>query len=417
MKTHYSSPTDQDLLAIIDQAAIGLIVANQAGDIRHMNKMGEMMVLPLFQQTGMSPTNILKLLEMIAPGIANTIDEFPEPSGFILTQQKQTVQLEHEGQLIVRHFFYSINKVSDQSFVYSFDDITNYHNAQEELARLNQEMAIDRSKFEMAAGVLHDIGNAVVGIGSHLTKARRSLEDNDQQTLDKLLQFLDIKKAELSTALGADKSEALTKLVTGLKENQTRFQEDLATNIKEQMGITSHISDILNIQRQYVSNSESSRRDPVDLKSVLYDALSILMASIEKREIDLQANIPENCPKFVGDRTKLIQVFINLIKNALDAIDDAVMQNQNQEKVLGIDLSFTEKDLSVRIKDSGVGFASEMAENFFERGFSTKEQGSGIGLATSRSVIESHSGTLVISSEGPGTGAEVLVNIPLNNAD
>ncbi len=154
MNSTQNSPIDPDLLIILDQAAIGLIVANKKGDIRHMNQMAKMMVMPMFMQTNIPPDNIVKLLELIAPGIAETIEAFPEPSGFILTQQKQTVQIEHEGQLIVRHFFYSINKVSEQSFVYSFDDITNYHNAQEELARLNQEMAIDRSKFEMAAGVL-----------------------------------------------------------------------------------------------------------------------------------------------------------------------------------------------------------------------------------------------------------------------
>ncbi|MGB0979383.1 MAG: sensor histidine kinase [Croceimicrobium sp.] len=413
MKTPQSKPSDQDLLSILDQAAIGLIVANKAGDIRHMNQMAEMMVLPLFMQTGMPPENILGLLEMIAPGIANTINDFPENSGFILTQQKQTVQLEHEGEMIVRHFFYSINKVSEHSFVYSFDDITNYHVAQEELARLNQEIAIDRSKFEMAAGVLHDIGNAVVGIGSHLTKARRSLEDNDLQTLNKLLQFFEARKQELADALGADKSAALVKLVQGLQENQQHFHDTLSTNVKEQMGITSHISDILNIQRQYVSSSESVKRDPVDLKAVLYDALSILMASIEKREIELDASIPDDCPKFVGDRTKLIQVFINLIKNALDAIDES----ESDGNRLQIALSYNEDTIEVMIADSGVGFEPEKAEQFFDRGFSTKDQGSGIGLATSRSVIESHSGVLQISSEGPGKGAKVSVSIPLKNQD
>ena len=409
MKTPQTKLNDQDLLSILDQAAIGLIVANQAGDIRHMNQMAEKMVLPLFLQTNTPPTNIVTLLEMIAPGIANTINEYPEDSGFILTQQKQTVEIQHEGQLIVRHFFYSINKVSEHSFVYSFDDITNYHVAQEELARLNQEMAIDRSKFEMAAGVLHDIGNAVVGIGSHLTKARRSLEENDLQTLDKLLKFFDMKREALDSALGADKSAALVKLIQGLKENQQEFHDRLSNNVKEQMGITSHISDILNIQRQYVSNSESAKRDPVDLKTVLYDALSILMASIEKRSISLDAKIPDDCPKMIGDRTKLIQVFINLIKNALDAIDE----NQASENSLKIHLNCNEDAVQVEISDSGIGFPPEDAEKFFKRGFSTKDQGSGIGLASSRSVIESHSGTLNISSNGPGKGATVLVSIPL----
>ncbi len=256
----------------------------------------------------------------------------------------------------------------------------------------------------------YDIGNAVVGIGSHLTKARRSLESNDVQTLDKLLQFFEMKKDDLANALGAAKSEALNSLVVGLKENQQSLQEELSQNIKEQMGITSHISDILSIQRQYVTNSESSRRDPMDLKSVLYDALSILMASIEKRGINLKADIPENCPYFTGDRTKLIQVFINLIKNALDAIDEADREPKN----LSIQLSFNDSEIVVSIEDNGIGFEPDLSEKLFERGYSTKNQGSGIGLATSRSVIESHQGTLELNSDGKNQGSKVLVKIPIN---
>tara|TARA_B100001115_G_scaffold178144_1_gene167289 strand:- start:1607 stop:2878 length:1272 start_codon:yes stop_codon:yes gene_type:complete len=409
MKTPHSGPSGQDLLTILDQAAIGLIVADKPGNILHMNQMAEQMVLPLFQQAGQAPTNILNLLEMIAPGIAEKVENFPDPTGFVITQQKQTVEMEYKGEKIIRHFFYSINKVSEESIVYSFDDITNYHTAQEELADLNQKMAIDRSKFEMAAGVLHDIGNAVVGIGSHLTKARRSLENSDLETLKKLLQFFEVKRADLTDALGESKFQALVNLVTGLEENQRKLEEELNQNLKEQMGITSHISDILNIQRQYVYQNGDTKRDPVHIKSVLYDALSILMASIEKRRIKLEANIPEDCSKFTGDRTKLIQVFINLIKNALDAIDDA----GGEDHRLSIDLKEIGDHLEVTIQDSGIGFEPNQTDKLFERGFTTKTQGSGIGMATSRAIIESHSGTLSILSDGPGKGATVQVTIPL----
>lgn len=213
------SPNDsQDLLAVILQAAIGLIVANKSGDIRHMNQMAEMMVMPLFKRAQVAPTNILTLLEMIAPGVANKVESFPEPQGFVITQQKQTVEMEHEGQKMVRHFFFSINKVSDASIVYSFDDITNYHEAQEEVARLNQEVAIDRSKFEMAAGVLHDIGNGVVGFGSQHTKIRRSLEENDLETLAKLKKFLEAQVGKLAEGIGEAKTKALISLEDGLRE-------------------------------------------------------------------------------------------------------------------------------------------------------------------------------------------------------
>lgn len=402
-----STNSQNDLLAVIQQAAIGLIVADKNGSIKHMNQMAEQMVMPLFMQTELMPDNIVNLLEMIAPGIAKTIQEFPDESGFIITQQKQTVELEHEGQSMIRHFFYSINKVSEDSVVFSFDDITNYHEAQEELSRMNQEMAIDKSKFEMAAGVLHDIGNAVVGIGSHLTRAKKMLGEYDQGTLTKLEKFLQSHQSQFSEAIGEAKANALVQLVQGLVSNQTDLITGLETTIKEQMGITSHISDILNIQRQYITTGEARPREAVNLRGVVYDALAILLASIEKREIEIKSELPEKISSFIGDRTKLIQIVLNLIKNAIDAIDN----NPDGPKTLEIKLSETADQVQLLVKDSGEGFEADTKEKLFERGFTTKAQGMGIGLASGKMVAESHNGDLSLSSEGKGKGATAILTI------
>lgn len=396
-----------DLLAVIQQAAIGLIVANKEGDIKHMNDMAEQMVMPLFMQTGVKPDNIVNLLELIAPGIAKKIHEFPNEPGFILTQQKQTVEIQHEGELIVRHFFYSINKVSEESVVFSFDDITNYHEAQEQLSKANQELAIDKSKFEMAAGVLHDIGNAVVGIGSHLSRSKKLVAENDLNTLNKLHKFLQDHQDQFSSTIGEPKAKALVDLVHGIITNQTKLFEGLETAIREQMGITSHINDILNIQRQYVATGESRPREQVNLRSVVYDALAILLASIEKREINIKSDLPDGLSSFVGDRTKLIQIVINLIKNAIDAID----MNPDGSKQLEIKLAEDDVYIILIVSDSGEGFENEIKESLFKRGFTTKEQGMGVGLSTGKEIAASHGGDLFLTSEGKGKGATATLKL------
>ena len=404
--------SQNDLLTIIQQAAIGLIVANKTGEIKHMNQMAEQMVMPLFMQTHLPANNIVNLLEMIAPGIAKKIDEFPQESGYILTQQKQTVELEHEDQVMVRHFFYSINKVSEESIVFSFDDITNYHQSQEELSRVSQEMAIDKSKFEMAAGVLHDIGNAVVGIGSHLSRSKKLISEYDSSTLVKLEKFLQSHTQQFGEAIGEAKANALVDLVQGLVTNQNALISGLETSVREQMGITSHISDILNIQRQYITTGQARPRELVNLRGVVYDALSILLASIEKREIEIISDLPEKISSFIGDRTKLIQIVLNLIKNAIDAIDN----NPEGPKKLEIRLSETESQVLLLIKDSGEGFDLGTKDKIFERGFTTKAQGMGIGLASGKNVAESHNGDLTLTSEGKGKGAIAILTIAKTNS-
>lgn len=397
-----------ELLAIIQEAAMGIIVANQEGQIKYQNKWGGQMTGMLFAQAGLPPENILKLLEMIAPGIATTVAEYSEPSGFILTQRKQTVVLDTPEGEMERHFFYSINRVAEDSYVYSFDDITDYHQTQEELARVNQQLAIDRSRFEIASGVLHDIGNATVGFSSHLTRTRRLLQETEIKRLQQLRAFLQNQKKPLAGALGEAKAGALLQLVSGLEENFEQTWRQLNKTTTEQMGIVSHISDILNIQRHYVSGEQRAKED-VHLRNLVYDALAILLASVEKRGLKLQTDLPEDTPKILGDRTKLIQVIINLLKNALEAID----RQKPEQGQISIRLKQNEESLALEISDNGCGFEPKMAEQLYQRKFSSKKEGGGIGLAAARSIAQSHDGTLTISSEGPGKGATARLALPL----
>jgi signal transduction histidine kinase len=233
------------------------------------------------------------------------------------------------------------------------------------------------------------------------------IAENDQGTLIKLEKFLSSQEKELGTAIGDAKAHALVDLVQGLVVNQDKLIKGLETTIREQMGITSHISDILNIQRQYIATGESRPRESVNLRGVIYDALAILLASIEKREIEIVSDLPENISSFIGDRTKLIQIVINLIKNAVDAIDN----NPEGKKKLEIILSETTNRIKLTVRDSGEGFDPATKEKMFTRGFTTKEQGMGIGLASGKSVAESHNGDLVISSEGKGKGATAILTV------
>jgi signal transduction histidine kinase len=173
------------------------------------------------------------------------------------------------------------------------------------------------------------------------------------------------------------------------------------------MGITSHISDILNIQRQYISTGEARPREAVNLRGVIYDALAILLASIEKREIRIISDLPENISSFIGDRTKLIQVVLNLIKNAIDAIDN----NPEGIKELHLKLKETESEIQLEVIDSGEGFDSLTEEKIFERGFTTKTQGMGLGLASAKMVAETHNGDLTLKSKGKGKGATAVLSI------
>ena len=131
----------------------------------------------------------------------------------------------------------------------------------------------------------------------------------------------------------------------------------------------------------------------------------MLFNTIENSQINFHVDSPSTITKISGDRTKLIQVFLNLFKNSVDSI----LSSKNNLKSILVSFSVTEKRITIKIKDSGNGFDAETKESLFTRGFTTKSSGSGLGLANCKSIIEGHNGDLTLDSEGVGKGATIIV--------
>lgn len=135
--------------------------------------------------------------------------------------------------------------------------------------------------------------------------------------------------------------------------------------------------------------------------------MAMLYASLNKRNIVVSQNIPDEVSLIKGDRTKLMQVILNLLKNSIEAIDIYAV-----DKTISITIINHPDSLVLQIKDSGKGFDAETGRKLFTRGFTTKASGSGLGLEHCRAILESHHACIDISSEGPGKGA--LTNIKFN---
>jgi hypothetical protein len=112
------------------------------------------------------------------------------------------------------------------------------------------DKAIAQGKFEIASDVLHDIGNAVVGFGSYLTRIRRSLEQNNLQNLQNLANFFATQQTAMNATLGEAKSGAVVSMLNSITETQQTSQEEINKSITEQLKLITHVQEILNIQRQ-----------------------------------------------------------------------------------------------------------------------------------------------------------------------
>ena len=270
------------------------------------------------------------------------------------------------------------------------------------------DKAVAQGKFEIASDVMHDIGNAVVGFGSYLTRIRRLQDQDKPENLQYLAGFFEEQKAALSTAIGEAKATAVVKMLDGIALSQRNNQEEIGKSITEQLNIINHIQEILNIQRQHITGHESQERKQVNLRNIINDSLAMLFASLDKMSIAVSLNMPAELPVIKGDRTKLVQVLLNILKNSIEAIDINA-----PEKTISVNAVAQNGQLLLQVRDSGRGFDKAIADQLFVRGFTTKSSGSGMGLHNCRTIADSHDGSIDITSEGYGKGAVATIGLKI----
>lgn len=287
-------------------------------------------------------------------------------------------------------------------------DVTQVKSLEEARHAADLDKAVAQGKFEIASDVMHDIGNAVVGFGSYLTRIRRTQEQDNPENLQQLASFFEGQKAGMQELIGEAKAGAVVKMLDSIAQQQKNSREEISRTITQQLNIITHIQEILDIQRQYISGHQQQERKPVNLRNIINDSLAMLYNMIDKMAIVVSLNVTAENPVIKGDRTKLMQLLLNILKNSIEAIDPGA-----PEKSLGITVHNGMGRLVIEVKDSGAGFDEQTANKLFERGFTTKATGSGLGLANCRSIMESHEGEIKISSGGVGKGAVTKIQFNL----
>lgn len=403
METQISA-SEIKLRSIMQHAYMGIVEINCAGQVVDINLRGKALLKPLFDAADFLGTDFFAIADLISPKIAQTIRAYDQPAGVIIANEVFQFSYVNNEQLIERDYKFTISKMFAECIVMSIDDDTEKIAEERAMQQAQLDRAVAQGKFEIASEVLHDIGNAVVGFGSYLTRINRMLEQNPQVNLPNVVNFMKGQETALVQAIGAPKAGALINMVDGISKIQQQNTEEIQRTIIEQLNIVNHIQEILNIQRQYVVGHESQDRKPVNLGTVIYDCRAMVQGTIENKGVKLFINIPPEPVIIKGDRTKLMQVILNVLKNSIEAID-----SDAQVKDIKISLVKRDNHIELTIADTGKGFDAETGVSLFKRGYTTKSTGTGLGLYNCRSIIESHAGTIRLNSSGPGLGATTAI--------
>jgi C4-dicarboxylate-specific signal transduction histidine kinase len=158
-------------------------------------------------------------------------------------------------------------------------------------------------------------------------------------------------------------------------------------------------SDVITRLRALFTKKDSST-ESVDLNEATREVIALSSTTLQKNKVILGLELADDLPFVTGDRVQLQQVIVNLLANASDAMSTV----DDRPRKLLIKTEQDEGDgVRLTVQDAGVGFDPQTADRLFDPFYSTKDDGMGIGLSVSRSIIESHRGRLwAAPNDGPG---------------
>ena len=269
------------------------------------------------------------------------------------------------------------------------------------------ESAHNAGMAEIATGVLHNIGNILnsVNISNQVileivgnSKLEGILKANEllEKNIDNIEDFI------LNNPKGKKLLQYYLSVTEMLKSEQFRLEEES----KSLSGKISMMKDVIATQQTYAKTEFFDEK--VSLVKIVEDALSIQSESLARQNIKVIKNYIE-VPEVLVQKSKLINVLMNILKNAEEAIE-----NKTDEKIITIEVNQVENSTAyILVSDNGEGILKENLNKIFTHGFTTKTTGHGFGLHTSANSMTEIGGKLSVKSEGPGKGASFRLIFPL----
>jgi len=158
-------------------------------------------------------------------------------------------------------------------------------------------------------------------------------------------------------------------------------------------------SDVITRLRTLYTKKEFAM-EPVDLNAATQEVIALSLSDLQRNRVILKSELADGLPLVNGDRVQLQQVILNLVRNASDAMGSV----DDRPRELFITTEEEDGDrVRFSVKDAGRGFTGEAADKLFQAFYTTKNDGMGIGLHVSQSIIEAHHGRLwATANDGPG---------------
>jgi len=294
-------------------------------------------------------------------------------------------------------------------------DITEQKQAEEELELLNKRL-LESSRYagmaEVATGVLHNVGNVLNSVNVSATIICNQVRNSRTSRLRDVILLLNRNSANLTSFLTNDpKGKIIPSYLNNLCERLGEEQQDLLKELELLTKNIEHIKEIVAMQQNYAR--VSGVIESLSIRNLVEDALQMHTAALSRHGI-LVVREYQEVPVMSVDKHKVLQILVNLIRNAKYAMDAAA----RRDKRLSVSILLTPENMvQISVTDNGIGISEQNLTRIFSHGFTTKRDGHGFGLHSGALAAREMGGSLCARSEGPGKGATFVLELPLSAAN
>jgi len=280
---------------------------------------------------------------------------------------------------------------------------------QEQLRSQLGEAAYKIEMADVASTVLHNVGNVLTSVTVAANMVESVIDQSSVSLVNRMAELMKAHDEDLGTYLTEDPKGK--RIPLSLEKLGNHLIEEQQAIIKEMKGLVRNIHHMKQIIASHQTMAKSAgKAEQISLVDVLSHALELSFQPGDAEWITIDRDY-QAVPIVLADQHQLLQILVNLLRNAKQAMRQQAQDNH----VLKLSLKYQNEDETsvLLIQDSGMGIAPEHLSKMFTRGFTTKKDGNGIGLHSSILAIQNMGGSMHVQSDGLGRGATFTLVFPV----
>ena len=291
-------------------------------------------------------------------------------------------------------------------------DITERRQAEAELEQVHKQLLVasrHAGMAEVATNVLHNVGNVLNSVNVSASLLAERIQKSKCARLEQVSALLKAHAADLAGFLAGPQGKHLPEYLQELAADLAGERDTAVEELTALRSNVEHIKEIVAMQQSYARRGGLT--EMLDIRLLAEDSLRMNEGAFSRHGVTIVRDY-EDVPPIEVDKHKVLQILVNVIRNAKYACDESTGERKVTVRVRGGNNSVV-----VSVIDTGIGILKDNLERIFNHGFTTRTDGHGFGLHSSALAAKTLGGTLQAQSAGPGQGATFTLTLPLRSPE